>query len=411
MSDMTSAINALDGIKIVDFSRLMSAPYGTLVLGDFGADVIKVESAPGGDPTRRTGIAFTGKESGTFLQWNRSKRSICVDLRTEEGLAAAYKLIESADVLVENYRPGIADKIGIGWDKVRTINPRLIYCSVNAFGSVGPLVDDPGTDPVIQAMSGVMSLTGEPDGGPLLVGIPVADYSGAMTLVQGTLLALLARERTGRGQKVEIPMLAALMFGLTTRLATHWSNGTDSERYGSAHSAVVPYQLFQTANGEVVAGAWAPEAWPRFCEAIDRMDLVNDPMFAKDTDRVLHRAEMNKILEPLFLERTTEEWAVRFHDARALFGEVCTMSRALSHPQAEALGIVQSVEHSTLGQIPQMAPAIRLSETPGKIHLPPPLLGEHTRQILAEVGYDEQQIADLIESGSVIVAPSVTPSG
>ena len=392
---------ALSGIRVADFSRHMSAPYGTVVLGDFGADVIKVESYPEGDPSRRTGSAFVDGESGVFLQWNRSKRSICVDLRRPEGLEIARKIIATADILVENYRPGVTDRIGIGWEACRAINPRLVYCSVNAFGSVGPLADDPGTDPVIQARSGVMSLTGEPDGGPLLVGVPVADFTGAMTLVQGALLGLLARDRTGEGQRVEIPMVAALMFGLTTRLAAYWADGTDSVRHGSAHSAVMPYQVYHSRDGDIVAGAWAPEAWPRFCIAIGHPELTDDPRYATNIDRMARRDELNKFLDEIFSERTTEEWAQRFHEAEALFGEVATISGALSSPQAQALGIVQTMRHARLGDIPQMAPAIRLSDTPGRLRRPPPLLGEHTREILDEVGYSDEQVTQLLASSAV----------
>ncbi|HMG41630.1 MAG TPA: CoA transferase, partial [Acidimicrobiales bacterium] len=253
-------VAALDGVKVIDFSRHMSAPYGTVVLGDFGADVVKVESVPEGDPARRTGTAFVDGVSGLFLQWNRSKRSLAVDMRQPDGLEVVRRLVADADVLVENYRPGVTDAIGIGYQAMSELNPRLIYCSVSAFGPDGPIASYPGTDPVIQAMSGVMSLTGEADGGPLLVGIPIADFTGAMTMVQGVLLGLLAREKTGRGQRVDIPMLSALVFGLTTRLASYWADGDDPVRHGAAHSVVAPYQVYATSDGKVVAGAWAPEA-------------------------------------------------------------------------------------------------------------------------------------------------------
>jgi crotonobetainyl-CoA:carnitine CoA-transferase CaiB-like acyl-CoA transferase len=395
--------DAIEGVKILDFSRQMSAPYGTMLLGDFGADVIKVESIPHGDGSRRTGTAFIDGESGLFLMWNRNKRSVALDLRAAEGKEVVRRLIEQSDVLVENYRPGVADRMGIGYDEVSKLNPRLIYSALSAFGSHGPLAEYPGTDPVIQAMSGVMSLTGERDGGPLLVGVPVADFTGAMVLVQAVLLGLLARERTGRGQLADIPMLAGLIFSLTTRLASYWADGKDPDRHGSAHSVVAPYQVYRAADGEIVAGAWQPEAWPRFCRAIGREDLENDPRFATNLDRVERRDELNAILDAIFLTRTTADWEERFHNESALFGEVCSISRILSHPQIEALGMLQSVDHPTLGAIPQLAPPIWFSDTPGRIRSSPPLLGEHTGEILRSVGYTEDEIVDLADRNIALV--------
>jgi len=395
-------VAALDGVKVIDFSRHMSAPYGTVVLGDFGADVVKVESVPEGDPARRTGTAFVDGVSGLFLQWNRSKRSLAVDMRQPDGLEVVRRLVADADVLVENYRPGVTDAIGIGYQAMSELNPRLIYCSVSAFGPDGPIASYPGTDPVIQAMSGVMSLTGEADGGPLLVGIPIADFTGAMTMVQGVLLGLLAREKTGRGQRVDIPMLSALVFGLTTRLASYWADGDDPVRHGAAHSVVAPYQVYATSDGKVVAGAWAPEAWPRFCQAIDRMDLVDDPRFTTNVDRVAHRDELNQILDKVLSERKTAEWQERFEAAKALFGPVHTVSGALDQPQIAHLGMVETVDHPTAGPVRQLAPPILLSETPGAIRRHPPLLGEHSVEVLIEAGYDAAAIDDLRQRGVVI---------
>lgn len=397
---------ALDGVRIIDFSRQMSAPYATLLLGDFGADVVKVESLPHGDGSRRTGTAFIDGESGLFLIWNRNKRSLAVDLRSPDSKEIVHRLVEASDILVENYRPGVAEEMGIGYEAMAEINPRLIYASLSAFGPQGPFARKPGTDPVVQAMSGVMSLTGEPDGGPLLVGLPVADFTGAMVLTQGMLLGLLARERTGRGQRVDTPMLAGLVFGLTTRLASFWADGKEPQRHGSAHSVVAPYQVYRSADGDVVAGAWAPEAWPRFCEAIGRPDLVDDERFAVNADRVANRTALNDILDKIFIEHTTSEWEQRFEEANALFAEVCSIPRILSHPQMDSLGMVQTVEHARLGEIPQLGPPIFMSETPGGIKRPPPLLGQHTAEVMSQLGYSETQIDDLAGRGVVLLAES-----
>jgi crotonobetainyl-CoA:carnitine CoA-transferase CaiB-like acyl-CoA transferase len=384
----------------------MTGPYCTVFLSDYGADVIKVESVPFGDPSRRTGTAFVGDESGLFLIWNRGKRSLAIDLRKPEGLAAARKLAETCDVVIENYRPGVADKIGLGYDELSAVNERLVYVSISAFGSSGPWVADPGTDPVVQAMSGVMSVTGEADGEPLYVGVPIADFTAAMVGVQAVLLGLMSRATTGRGQKVEVSMLYALMSSLTTRLASYWFGGETPGRHGNEHSVVAPYQAFKTADGYAVAGVWgAGEAWPRFCEAIDRMDLVDREGFRTNVERVENRAELRELLGEIFVQRTTDDWRKRFHDARALFGPVMDIPEALEQEQVAHGNLVTSVEHPTLGQVPQLRPIIELADTPGEIARHPPLLGEHSAEILGELGYSPEEIDELVDAGTVIVAP------
>ena len=246
----------LDGIRVLDLTRHMAGPYATQMLSDYGAEVIKVESVPYGDPSRRTGTTFIGEESGLFLIWNHGKRSFAVDMRSPDGLRAVQRLAATADVLIENYRPGVADKIGLGYDRLSRENPGLIYVSLSAFGSTGPWAGDPGTDPVVQAMSGVMSVTGESDGEPLLIGVPVADFTGAMVAAHASMLGLFAREKTGRGQRAEVSMLHALMSSLTTRLASHWFGGETPGRHGNQHSVVAPYQAFKTSDGHAVAGVW-----------------------------------------------------------------------------------------------------------------------------------------------------------
>jgi crotonobetainyl-CoA:carnitine CoA-transferase CaiB-like acyl-CoA transferase len=401
----------LDGVKVVDLTRHMAGPYATQMLSDFGADVIKIESVPYGDPSRRTGTAFAGDESGLFLIWNRGKRSLAIDIRSACGREAVRRLAESADILIENYRPGVADKIGLGYDSLREVNPGLIYIALSAFGSNGPWSEDPGTDPVVQAMSGVMSVTGESDGGPLLIGVPIADYAGAMTAAQAAMLGLLARGRSGVGQRIEISMLEALISALTTRLASWWYGGEQPMRHGGEHSVVAPYQAFRTADGWAVAGVWgAGNAWPRFCEAIDRPELVEHPIFADNQLRVTNREQLNEILEPIFLSRTTAEWRERFHDARGLFGPIHTVPDAVSQEQISDRGFVTSVQHPILGEIPQLKPAITLTDTPGAIASPPPLLGEHSSEVLSEIGYSEAEIDRMITDG-VVLTPDATTVG
>jgi crotonobetainyl-CoA:carnitine CoA-transferase CaiB-like acyl-CoA transferase len=401
---------ALSGITILDFSRQMAAPLGTAMLSDYGADVIKVESLPNGDPSRTTGKAFINGESALFLMWNRGKRSVAVDMRQPEGLEIIHELAARVDVLVESYRPGVADKIGIGYEALRGRNPRLIYCSLSAFGPSGPLAKAPGTDPVVQALSGVMSTTGEADGDPLMVGVPIADFTGAHALAMAILLGLLARERTGTGQKIEVPMLSALIPALTTRLASWWSDGIDSQRFGAAHSAVTPYELYHTSDGMIVAGTWAPDAWPKFCEAIDMQELVEDPRFATNVERIDHRVELKEILVSVFAQRTTAAWEERFRAAGALFGNVNNISDVVDHPQVEALQVFQTVAHPTVGELKQLGPSIHLSETPGELRSAPPLFGQHTQEVLEELGLDQGRIDDLVDRNVIATTHVNSPA-
>lgn len=403
---MKSSEAPLAGVKVVDLTRHMAGPYATVMMADYGADVVKIESVPNGDPTRGMGLHFQDGESALFLMWNRGKRSLAIDMRDPRGLEAVKRLIAEADVLVENYRPGVADKIGLGYEELAELNPRLIYCSVSAFGPEGPYSAYPGTDPVLQAMSGVMGVTGEADGGPVLVGVPMADFTSAMAGFQGILLALQARERSGRGQKVDVSMLHSMMHSLTTRLAGYWATRKDPTRFGSAHSVVVPYQAFESKSGYFVAGVWADDAWPPFCRAIDREDLIEEPKFASNVARVENREELLGMLTELFRTKSTEEWEGSFREAKALFGPVLTFSELLAHPQVEASGILAELEHPRLGALPQLRSPIALSDSAGGLApTAPPLLGADTRAVLAEIGLPPAEIDALIDVGVAIADP------
>lgn len=394
-----TAPGALDGIRILDFTRHMAGPYGTVAMADHGADVIKVESLPHGDHARTGGVYTVGDQSAVFLMWNRGKRSLAVDMRRPEGLETVQRLIDQADVVVENYRPGVADEIGIGYEAMAARNPRLVYVAVSAFGPTGPLAPYPGTDPVIQAWSGVMSVTGETDGGPLLVGVPVADYTGAMLAVQAVALALFARERTGRGQKVEVSMLGGLLAMLSTRLANYWASGEDPQRMGSANSIYVPYQVFRTADGYVMAGSFGGDSWPKFCLALELPGLADDERFRSNRSRFDHRDTLIPTLQARFAERTTDAWEPQFRAHGALFAPVKTIAEILAHPQVAELGLVGSLEHPTAGTIPQLGSPLAFSDTPAALRRPPPLFGEHTREVLLEGGFGPAEIDALIAAG------------
>jgi formyl-CoA transferase/CoA:oxalate CoA-transferase len=405
---MTDA-GALDGIRILDFTRHMAGPYATVALSDHGADVIKIESLPHGDHARTGGVYTVGDQSAVFLMWNRGKRSLALDLRRPEGLEAVHRLIAEADVLIENYRPGVTDEIGIGYEAASAINPRLVYVSVSAFGPHGPLAPFPGTDPVIQAWSGVMSVTGERDGGPLLIGVPVADYTGSMLAVQAVALALFARERTGRGQRVEVPMLSGLLAMLSTRLANYWASGEDPVRMGSANSIYVPYQVFATADGYAMAGSFGGDSWPKFCAALGVPELADDPRFRSNRSRFDHRDVLIPAIQARFETRTTAEWEPDFRRAGALFAPVRTIAEILAHPQVAELDLLQTVDHPTAGTIPQLGPPLRFSDTPASIRRPPPLLGQHTREVLADFGFAPDEIERLCTAGVALDAAVPSP--
>nr|WP_281367410.1 CoA transferase [Sphingomonas chungangi] len=397
----------MDGVRILDFTRHMSGPYATVFMADYGADVIKIEGLPDGDASRTTGELVQGKVSAPYLMWNRGKRSLAIDMRSPRGIEIIRKLVETADVLVENYKPGVADKIGIGYEAMRQINPGLIYVSISAFGR-GPLEPFPGTDPVVQAMSGIMSVTGEEDGGPVLVGVPMADFTAAMIGVQAVTLGLLARAKTGEGQLIEISMLHAMLTSLTTRLATHWATGQEPRRNGGAHSVVMPYQVWRTSDGFVVAGVWngGNVMWPRFCEAVEMPELGERPEFATNSDRLEAHRELSEILQARFIQHPTAYWERRFRERQVLFSPVYTFSEILDHPHIQQAGVIQQLDHPLLGATPQITPPAVLHGTPGRLDRHAPLLGEHSREILTEAAFGNDEI-DRLLSDSVILQAEV----
>ena len=396
----------LTGVRVLDFTRHLAGPYATTIMGDFGADVVKIESVPDGDPARS--IRMPGEpldiDGQAFIAYNHGKRSIAIDLRSEEGMALVRRMVETADVVIENYRPGVADAIGIGYEALRAVNPRLVYCSVSAFGQEGPWSRRPATDPVIQAMSGVIAVTGNP-GDPARAGVPVGDIMGAMSGLQGILMALLARERTGEGQWVDVSLLHALAFTHTTRLAELYATGKEPQGQGTAHSTVAPYEVFPSADGPVIAGAWTEDTWPRFCAALGRPELATDPRFDINQQRLTNRPELRAVVTEVMLQKTKAEWEVEFARAGALFGPVLTISEMLAQEQMEHRPAVVELTcaDGRVVKVPDSTSAIRLHGTAGSVSKPPPLLSEHAEEILAELGLSADEVESLAANGTVRV--------
>lgn len=395
----------LEGVRVLDFSHVMAGPYASLILADFGADVVKVENPKGGDPSRGIGSHFVESESTVFLTWNRGKRSLAVDLKQEAGIEIIRRLAGRSDVLLENFRVGTLDRLGLGYEELAQVNEQLIYCSITGFGRSGPYAERPATDPIIQAMSGVMHATGERGGPPLLAGVPVADFTGALLAVQGILLGLFARTKTGRGDHVVVSLLDGLIFSLTTRLGPFLYAGEEPGRMGGAHSQIAPYGAFQTADGYLMTGVLQDTDWERWCDAVDCPEVADDPRFRTNRDRVGNFEELVATLTPIFRKRTTPDWHQRLNEAGVLVGPVSSFSEVFADPQVQQNGVLYSVDHPSLGDLLQVANPVRLKGFTTTSEAPPPLLGEHTDSVLAELGYSLDEVEEL-RATEVIRSPS-----
>lgn len=383
MSEQSGATpeQPLSGLKVLDFTRLFAGPLCTMTLSDLGAEVTKVES-PGGDDARHFGPPFLGGEGMNFMALNRGKRSVVLDLKSDEGKAAAQKLAASADIVVENFRPGVADRLGIGYDQLREENPGLIYCSISGFGPAVELGRRPALDLILQAVTGVMARQADPDGTPRLLCITVADTYAAAQATQGILAALLVRERTGRGQRVDVSLLEALLTAQAYRIIA------DAEKLQlPAFDDTVPYQAFQAADGDwLVIAIVSPANWTALCEAIEAPELADDERFATNPARVEHRDELIPLLEARFSSRPRAEWLSILESAGVPCAPVQELTDLMADPAMLSTGVLADIDHPVAGRIRTLGTAIRFSETPARITSPAPRLGEHTQQVLAELG-------------------------
>ncbi len=383
----------LEGLMVLDVTHVMAGPACTMSLADMGADVIKIEEPGKGDISRNIYDAYQGGEGALFLNLNRGKKSVTLDLKQEKGREILYRLAERSDVFIENFRGGVAEKLKLDYETVSSFNPSIIYCSLSAFGSAGPYRSKPGVDAVLQAMGGVMSCTGEMDGPPCLCGAPVVDMIGSLMAAQGILAALMYRERTGIGQKVETSLLNGILYSQIARFSTYFVAGRDYRPMGSSHAEIVPYQAFRTREGKYVfMGLFDEQAWGRFCETMGLIHLREDPRFAVNELRVKNRKQLVSILEEVFLKLGAEEALARLEEGDILCGPVNYLSDLVEDSQVRENEMITSFEHPTAGKVENVGIPIKFSKTPARVKGPSPLLGEHTRQVLEWLGYCPEEI-------------------
>ena len=390
----------LAGVRVLDLSRVLAGPLGTMVLGDLGADVVKIERPGPGDDLRAWGPPWTADgESAYFVAVNRNKRSVALDLKAADGRAVFERLVAEADVVVENFRAGTLDGLGLGWDALRAINPRLVLVSLTAYGSHGPYRDLPGYDIVVQAMGGLMSVTGEPDGRPMRVGVAIVDVLSGLYLVIAVQAALRERDRTGEGQRVELSLLDVELASLVNVVHNQLIAGQAPKRLGNAHPSIVPYEVFASADGHLAIAVATEDQWRRFCGVIGSPELADDPRFATNRDRVAARAELMALLEARLAERPTTTWIDALRAADVPCGPVNTVGAILDDPQVTGSGLIRTLEREA-GPVPVIGSPLRFASGP----LPasaPPRLGEHTDELLREAGLNEAAIARRREAGAV----------
>jgi crotonobetainyl-CoA:carnitine CoA-transferase CaiB-like acyl-CoA transferase len=386
----------LAGIRVLDLTRVLAGPYCTMFLGDLGAEVVKVEQPGVGDDTRGWGPPFAGGESAYFLCVNRNKKSLTVDLKSAEGISLIRKLAERADVLIENFRPGAMDRLGLGEKDLRAKNPKLIYASLSGFGADGPMADIPGYDLIVQAWGGLMSITGTDESGPLKVGVAIIDLVAGLMLGKSIVAALYAREKIGVGQKIDTSLLEAEVAALINAGSNYLIGGKVPGRWGNAHPTIVPYQSFQTANSFLVLGAASESIWKRLCPALGKADLADDPRFEKNANRVENRKELIDILSTVFMSRSTEDWVNVLTEADVPCAPVQTIDQVFAAPQVLHRNMLVEVDHPTAGKVRMAGVPVKFSATPASVRLPPPLLGEHNDDVLSSwLGMKTEEINQL----------------
>lgn len=393
---------ALAGVRVLDLSRVLAGPYCTMLLGDYGADVIKVEEPSSGDGTRSWGPPWVADQSAYYLSANRNKRSLTVNLKAAAGVAIVKRLAALSDVVIENFKPGAADRMGIGYDALAAGNPGLIYCSLTGYGQTGPYRDRPGYDFVIQAQGGVMSITGPAAGEPYKVGVAIADITTGLFAATAILAALHERRQSGRGQAIDVALLDAQVAWLANVGQNYLATGVTPARYGNAHPSIVPYETFRAQDGAIAVAIGTDEQYRKFCLKIDRPDLCEDDRFRTNSARVANRALLIPLLQEIFRTEPAAEWIDLLLAIGVPAGPINDVAAALDDPQVRARGMVQAVDHPTAGRIDLIGPVAKFSRTPATVRLAPPPLGYDTAAILGDLlGYSQAEIDGLQATGVI----------
>ncbi len=391
----------LDGIKVLDLTRVLAGPYATMLLGDLGADVIKIEQPGTGDESRNFG-PFKNGFSLYFMSVNRGKRSLTLNLKSERGKAIFKQLLAHTDVLVENFRPRTMEKLGLDYDTLKASHPSLIYAACSGFGQTGPYAEQGAYDMIIQGMGGIISITGEPDGPPVRVGTSISDITAALFTTIGILSALHHRNQTGKGQFVDVAMLDSLVAVLENAVVRYFATGEAPKPLGARHPAITPFEAFASADGHVIIALGNDTLWAKFCEHVNRSDLISNNRFQTNADRTENHAELFPILSEIMAQRTTDDWIDALGKIGVPCGPINAMDRVVNHPQVQAREMITRVAHHITGEVEVPGVPIKLSETPGDVDAPAPSLGEHTTEILTDVlRMSSEEVAKLKQDGVI----------
>jgi crotonobetainyl-CoA:carnitine CoA-transferase CaiB-like acyl-CoA transferase len=393
-------VAALEGIRVLELTQIMAGPFCGMLLADLGAEVIKIEKPRGGEDSRRMAPPYYHGESAAFLAVNRNKYGVALDIGTPEGKEVLWRLIATADVLLENFRPGTMTRLGFGYEQVHAQYPRLVYCSISGFGQTGPYAERGGFDLVAQSMSGVVSVTGSPQE-PAKVGVPISDLNAGLFASHAILAALFSRTRTGEGQYIDTSLLEAALAYTIWESNEYWATGTAPQRLGTAHRLSAPYQIFPTADGWIAIGAANQRNWERFAQALDRPDLLYNPLFTTNSDRMAHLPALVETLTATLKTRKTEEWLQLLEQAGVPSGPVLSLDQVYQHPQIKARQMDIEVEHPIAGRTHAIGFPVKYSATPGQLYRPAPVLGQHTFQILEALGISAEECHRLEESGVI----------
>uniref|UniRef100_A0A1A8U9Q2 Succinyl-CoA:glutarate CoA-transferase n=1 Tax=Nothobranchius furzeri TaxID=105023 RepID=A0A1A8U9Q2_NOTFU len=398
----TASLRPLEGVRVLDLTRVLAGPFATMILGDLGAEVIKVERPGGGDDTRTWGPPFIGSESVYFLSVNRNKKSLAVDLKHPRGAAIIQELAGVCDVLVENFLPGKLDQMSLGFEDVSRQNPGLIYCSISGYGQTGPLSQSPGYDSIVSAMSGMMHITGPEDGEPVRPGVAMTDLATGLYAHGAIMAALLQRLKTGRGLHIDCNLLSSQVSCLSHIAANYLNAGQEAQRWGTAHESIVPYQGFRTKDGHIVVAAGNDRQFVRVCQVLELMELTEELKYRTNRLRVQNRKQLLHVLSQRFLQENTADWLKRFQGSGVPVGPINSIQEVFSEPQVRHNGLIQEMDHPTAGHVAVPGPAVIFSSFSPAGPTPPPVIGQHTVQVLRDtLSYSDDIIKELLESKAV----------